>query len=124
MIFPAAVIATIISIAYLLISPFSGILVTLLLKPVIDASWNHYFFGLNCLDVIGLALPVLIIMRIIDSERRGLFELPLSRVAIAYLLCQIVGFVLMISHSNLIVSAEYCTRIVSGFLGFFKPQVH
>lgn len=124
MIFLTAIIATIVSISFLIISPLNGVLVTVMLKPIIDASWRNYYFGLNLLMVIGVAIPLLIFPRIIGSEDNKFFEMPLSKIGTAYLLSYLIGFIIMVYNNSIMDSIEFLSRIVSGFLGFFMFQFY
>ena len=86
MIFLIAILATAVSITYLLVSPVKGILLTVLFKSVIDATWNTHFFGVNMLMVIGVIIPLLVLPRIFLKRDGQKLKMPLYVVGLLFFL--------------------------------------
>ena len=122
MITHAAVLATIVSLLFLVTSPLNGVLVTVMLRPLVDASWRSTLFGFNCLMLLGAAVPLLVLPRILRTGPRHFFRMPLSRVGIAYLLTILPGVALLAIETDVVLTANYFFRLVNGFLGFFMFQ--
>lgn len=101
----------------LTISPYWGLLVTVLFKPIIDASWKSTFMGLNCLRVLGVAVPVILIFRMLIDR----VKMPLAWLWLAYLLSNLLGFVIILNKEP-IESLDFIFRILNGFIGFYLFQ--
>ena len=124
MIFFSAIFATSVCIIYLLFSPVNGVLVTVMLKPLIDASWKTTFFGVNCLKLIGLAVPLIILPQIIWSREKPFFDMPLASVGVAFFVAQFVGITGLFAVGDVENSIDYLLRSLNGFLGFFMFQYY
>jgi O-antigen ligase len=122
MIFPLAILATGISIVFLLLSPMNGVLLTLLFKPLIDASWGDHFFGVNALMLIGVTVPLLILPRIIFSRDEKIYTMPLALTGLLFFFSNVFGVVGLIAEGNYSGSIEIFFRALNGFLGFYMFQ--
>lgn len=123
MIFPISILATAICLLSLLIVPTLGVFITLVLKPIIDASWNQYFFGVNCLKILGFFVPLLLLPRILFSRAEGgILKKSMILVAVIYLLLNCFGTISMIGHGNYQSAVEIFLRSLNGFLGFLMIQ--
>ena len=112
--------ATAISILLLLFSPANGVLFTFAFKPVIDATWDKYFMGINCLKLIGAAFPVLILPRIMFSQEKGLFSLPLSGVGTLFFFSNLIGILFILVYSaNYSNAAELFFRSLNAYVAIF-----
>jgi len=124
MIFPVAILATAISLALLLFSPVNGVLAIVLLRPVIDASYANSFLGVNCLEIVGFFVPLLILPRIIGARDRTFFDMPLSKIGLIYLASYMLGVTGLVAAGKISGAAELFFRVLNGFLGFFMFQFY
>ena len=120
----AALLATIASIVLLLFSPFNGVLTTVMLKSFVDASWDKTFLGINSLQTLSVALPVLILPRILFSRTRRFFDMELTGIALAVFFTSMIGVSGLLAAGKFYSSVEYFFRIVSGCMGFVLFQYY
>jgi O-antigen ligase len=124
MIFVAGLIATIVATFQLLVAPLNGVLSTLMVKSLIDATWDKGFLGMNCIKVLSVAVPLLVIPRIIFSKTRRFFDMELSGVAVAIFVSSIIGVTGLVAAGKFQDSIDYFFRVLSGFLGFVLFQYY
>jgi O-antigen ligase len=93
-------------------------------KSLIDASWENRFLGVNCLQIIGVFLPLLIFPRIIFSKNSNFFKNKLAYVALFYLFTNLLGCMALIAEGRYNVASEVFFRVLNGTLGFFMFQVY
>lgn len=106
----------------LFIFPMNGILVTLAFKPVIDATWNNGFLGMNLLRIIGVAVPLLILPRILHSRGKQFLNMELAWVAIALFSFNMLGATGLVAAGKFNASLDFFLRVLNGFLSFFLFQ--
>jgi cytochrome c oxidase subunit IV len=103
----------------LLIVPSWGIVLALMSKPVIDATWDFDVGEGSLLYIIGVAVPLLLLPRILRRE----FRLPRYRsiqlIAAVYLLSQVLGSYSRLLHQDYMGCAEVWMRALNGYVGFF-----
>ena len=109
----------ILSCSLLLLNPYYGVLATFFSKPIIDAAFLGYISFLRYPQIIGFAVPVLILPRIIIQKGRLFFSSPLAIIATIYLFSNIFAFVLIFNKDDFIGSINFALRILNGYLGFF-----
>ena len=68
MIFLLATLLTGLAIFLLLVRPYAGFLLVLAAKPLIDMTWGQNISGVNLLKVIGVAMPLLLLPRLLASS--------------------------------------------------------
>ncbi len=124
MIFALAAISTLVSIVLLALTPVGGVLVTMMLKPIIDASWNHYFAGINLLRLVGVLVPLLLLPRILLKNGAMIFRLPLAVVGGLYFCSNLFGVMGLISTWQIMGASELFFRVLNGTLGFFMLQTY
>lgn len=129
MIFVAAAILTFVALASTMWNPHAGILFSLFSRPIIDASWDKTVLGLNCLDVIGAGLPLIVLFRMLSSRQINFKALPLLPLWLVYLFSNVVAFGMILvaqgfSAEKILPSLEYGFRVLNGFVGFYAFQAY
>jgi len=119
MLFLFALISTVVCLIYLVTSPFRGLLLLFTLRPVIDVSWKYSLGGFNLLDVVGVAVPLLFLPRILTEKSFLLNNQRWKYLAIGYLMCNSLGFVFLLLDHQYLQFANLLLRSLNGFLGFF-----
>ena len=117
--FAAAAVLLVISGIALLFSPFWGIIITFVAKPVIDTTWGAAFGGFKLLDVVGIMFPTLLLPRVLSSSELTGPPLRIRRLAYVYLASQTLGSLSLAFAGNFPMFAEVWFRSINGFLGFF-----
>ncbi len=119
MLFLFSLISTVICLIYLVISPFRGLLLLFALKPVIDVSWNYSFGGFNLLAVVGVAVPLLFLPRILTEKSFLLNNQRWKYLAIGYLISNSLSCGFLLLDHQYLQFIELLMRSLNGFLGFF-----
>ena len=119
MLFLFSLISTVVCLIYLVTSPFRGLLLLFALKPVIDASWNYSFGGFNLLRVVGVAVPLLFLPRILTKKSFLLNNQRWKYLAIGYLMCNSLSIVFLLLDHQYLQFANLLLRSLNGFLAFF-----
>lgn len=108
-----------VAVVALAVFPFWGVVITLAVRPIVDATWRYSIGGFNLLDVLGAAFPLFLLPRVLNRHA----FLPMSRgmryAALGFFLCQVLGAVTLLIEHNWILCAEVCMRALNGYLGFF-----
>lgn len=117
-----ALFLTLITLFTLTLNPTKGVLLLIALKPIIDTSWDKAFLGTNCLRIIGVSVPIIIIFRIIFSNDGRLFDMPLTIPWILYAFVNFISFVMIMSFGRGIRSLDFFFRSINGFVGFYMFQ--
>lgn len=117
MILVLAIIGTIASVGALVIWPYWGFVITLAAKPVVDASWNYSWGSVNLLDVIGVAIPLLLLPRL-ASRAEGIPN-RIRWLALGYFLCCCLGSITLFLEHDYHSVAELWLRSLNGYIGFF-----
>ena len=125
MIFFLASLLSIISLVLLFIKPYIGILMRIMSKPGIDASWEStLFMNINWLKVVGVSVPILILIKILLSSKKNFFQYHLALIGIVYLFSSLFGIFGVLSFGNLYQALDFFARILNGFLAFFMLQAY
>ena len=119
-----SLISTVVCLIYLLISPFRGLLLLFALKPVIDATWNYSFGGFNLLRVIGVAVPILFLPRILTKKSFLLNNRKWKNLAIGYLIANSLGSSFLLLDYQYMEFLDLLMRSLNGFLGFFLLAIY
>jgi len=119
MLFLFSLISTVVCLIYLVTSPFRGLLLLFALRPVIDASWNYSFGGFNLLAVVGVAVPLLFLPRILTEKSFLLNNRRWKYLAIGYLISNSLSCGFLLLDHQYLQFVELLMRSLNGFLGFF-----
>ncbi len=120
MILIAAILSAIVSIFLLMLSPVNGMLFTIMVKSLIDATWENYFFGVTLLQIIGITVPLLMLAHILRSHRFSPLKNPLIRVGlILFLWNTMVSIGMAIDNDNVINAVNYFFRNFNFFMAMF-----
>ena len=95
-----------------------GILAAFLFKPVIDTGYLTYFGGIRLPELVGVAVPLLVLMRSFTPGQK-LSEMPLFRIWLIYLIYNVLTFSL---YGDAISSIGLSFRVLNGFVGFYMMQ--
>ncbi len=68
MIFGLAVILTALALLLLLVRPYTGFLLIIASKPLIDMTWEQNISGFNLLKVVGVMMPILLVPRLLACK--------------------------------------------------------
>ena len=98
-----------------------GILVTFLLKPIIDASWKVSFGGIGLLDLVGVALPVLVLARSFAPGQK-LSDIPLFRIWLIFIIYNVLTYATYALVKGPLISIEFSFRVLNGFVGYYMIQ--
>ncbi len=120
MILAFAAVATGLVLALLVISSTWGIPVLFAAKPIIDATWRSSFSGYSLLDLIGVAVPSIMVVRMALTHRHSFFNRHLSSIAFTLFAWNVVVAVGMFAtNENPQVAADYFFRSLSFCLAVF-----
>jgi O-antigen ligase len=121
-IFLLAAACTLVAIYYLMRDVRKGILVTIAVKPIIDATWNYSFMDLSLLKIIGILFPILILGHAL-VRRESIFRFPLSFFWILYIYDNIwISTLVGLYENSPLEGMEYFFRILNGFAAFLMFQ--
>jgi O-antigen ligase len=120
--FYLSIIFTLASIFALIIDPKNGILVTLLLKPVIDTTWDLAFLNIKLGYVIGVGVPIIILAHAaISPNDERISKVPLIGFWAAYILINFIACQLII-YNEFQRGLDLFFKILNGFIGFYWFQ--
>jgi O-antigen ligase len=122
MIIGGAALLSFIALLFLVINPQMGLLLMIAFKPIIDASWNYSVFGFNCLQVIAVGLPVILIFRMLFSNANNTYVMPLFWPWSIYVFANFLAFAVILSLGKGLNGLELVFRVLNGFVGFFMFQ--
>ena len=118
-----AVLATFLVFMTFLASTQLGILLVFVAKPVIDASWAHSIGSINALKVVGLMVPMFVLLRSSNPERR-LTDLPFIWIWFIYVAYNIMTYVIGTSERDILKGVELSVRILNGLVGYYMLQAY
>ncbi len=121
MIFYLSVTAAFFLLVTLFVNVNFGILAAFLFKPLIDASWNVSFGGINLLGLVGVAVPLLVLVRSFTPGQK-LSEIPLFRIWLIFLIYNVLTYSLYAFDKGPIGSIELGFRVLNGFVGYYMIQ--
>lgn len=120
--------ASITAIFFLLLTSKFGVKYLLAVKGVIDAGWSSLSetggFVLNTSRIVGAVVPILVLPKILYKAGGDFFSLPLSRVAVLFLMSNLIGTAMMIASGGFAGAVMYFLRVLNGFIGFYMFQVY
>lgn len=119
MILALGVISVIASIVTLTIFPFWGIVITVLTKPIIDTTWNVSFGGVNLLEIISVAFPLLLLPRLLYRGKDIFIDNRLKWIALGYFVSYSLGSLILFLDRDYRTFAELWMRSLNGYVGFF-----
>jgi len=120
MIIILAIIATFCALLILLINPYVAVHFVIAVKPLIDATWKSNLFGVSLLDIVGVAVPSLMLIYILRSKHFIIGSIPLAKVGLVLLAWNILVSIGMFSmHGNVFSAADYAFRSLNFFAGIF-----
>lgn len=115
------------TITIVLVSLFNikwGILLAIATKPIIDASWNHYFFGVNTLQIIGVFFPTLVIVKSVLAGK-SFRDIPYSNMWLIYLFYNFFSASLILFNKldpKTILNVSL--RVLNGYVGYYMLQTY
>lgn len=119
--------ATLTSLVFVTIGGRFGVYYMLFMRPIIDASWATSFtVGLKVTGgrIFGTLIPFILLPKIIFSRKTNFFKLPLSKIALLFILSNFSGFAIVAIQGNYYTGIEYVLRVLNGFLAFFLYQFY
>lgn len=119
--FYLSVTAAFIMLVTLLVNVNFGILAAFLLKPVTDTSYLTYFGGIRLPELVGVAVPLLVLMRSFTPGQK-LSEMPLFRIWLIYLIYNVLTFSIIAFDRGALSSIGLSFRVLNGFVGFYMIQ--
>jgi len=122
MLFLFSILLTFISLSALAFDPKIGILVTLVLKPIIDTTWDNVFFGMKLTYAMGVGVPILIgFHALLNLRGEGFSKMPLFLLWLIYVLWNFIAVQTIIYNAPLR-GVEIFFRTLNGFIGFYMFQ--
>jgi O-antigen ligase len=119
MIFFVALFFTVSAICLLFVSGSAGVLASVTFRPVIDASWGDYFFGMNCLRLIGVAFPTLVLFRFLFLQRERPDRFILLWAWALYLCLNMMSLSISVGAGEVEYASNVFFRLINGFVGFY-----
>ncbi|UHD16235.1 hypothetical protein [Thiocapsa bogorovii] len=110
----------------LLFAPMYGILAAVVSKPIIDMGWDAgiAIFGLRPMDLIGVGLPAVLLIWMASSAAGRPRPMQFLGIWCAYLLCSLLGALMMAVGGDMVGSLSFMFRILNGFVGFYMFQTY
>ena len=108
-----------ISVSAVSVNPFVGILLLFTFQPIIAASWNSTFAGINALQLVGTMFPIVMIARMFLTADYGGKRLHLLVVWLLYIFVTLISTASIVAKSNYIEAIENFIKIFNGFIGFY-----
>ena len=115
-----------ISILALIANPAVGMVIVFIIKPLIDASWEHFLFlGLRVPEVYSGLIPIILLVHMALSKREGSFaRMPLKGLWLTYS-AYILMFSFIIAYGGDSKSgASVFFRYINGIIGFHFIQAY
>jgi O-antigen ligase len=110
------------TIGALLVSPYVGWQVAFIAKPLVDIGWTPEYFvlGLSPLEIVGAALPAILLAR--AAVLRGEFprSMPLRIPWMLYMGSVLMGCVLFAFNGELVSAASFGLRALNGFVAYYS----
>jgi O-antigen ligase len=125
MLFYLAGLATCWVVIVLLAFPSIGVLLALMARPIVDATWNHPIVGnLRWTEVISVAIPVeiLIFMALRAKSSQSIKRLPLLNIWYLNLSATFISFCLISIEQGPIAAFSVFFRQINGFVGYYMGQ--
>lgn len=113
--------------AFLYSAP-AGIMIAFLGKPVIDATWNYSFGGINALKIVGVLVPIMFFAYAV-ANRSPARRTPLLSIWLIYSVytCLSYGFKLAYAEdpvNEFIKVVEYSFRTLNGLAAYLMVQAY
>lgn len=102
----------------LAVSPYRGVVILMATYPIVAMTWKTKIWELGLLDLVGVAVPVLLIPRLLKTEMQSSSLVKWRRVAVLYLLANAVGVILPLAEVGVINRLDNGVRALNGFVGF------
>jgi hypothetical protein len=108
-----------ITIFLLLRKPYFGVLFAIAAKPTIDTAWNLSLGGVSALELIGVALPTIILGRLVLQRPYEFKRVPGGAVWTLFIFANIGGFSIMLASGKAFSAVEMCFRVLNGVAGYY-----
>ena len=106
-----------IGILLLIHRPRLGVLFIILAKPTIDTAWNVNIGGINALELIGVAVPLLVLGNLVLHRPDEFRRLPGGLVWSIFMLANVAGFAIMLASGKGYGALETFFRVLNGMAG-------
>lgn len=123
MLIVAASILTFLTVAALLFSGLLGVLVALFSKPIIDATWDYQFGGVNLLQIVGVLLPIIVLFRGVSADYR-LGQMPFFGIWVVYALYNAITYSFVAFERSFLASLDLTFRMLNGLAGYYMLQAY
>ena len=118
MIIIAAIFATFFALVILLTNPYLAVHFVIAVKPLIDATWDSSLLGVSLLDVIGVAVPSLMLFYILRSKHFNIGSIPLAKIGVIFVSWNLfVSAGMFLMHGDVFSAADYAFRSLNFFAG-------
>jgi len=121
MVIVIAFLGLLLTLIVLIFSSQFGILSALAFKPFIDATFDYQFFMFKFTEIIGGAMPLILLPRIFFSRNIRFFNLDFSIMGTLYLFANLIAITGFFTGEspNFRSASNYFFRILNGYLGMF-----
>jgi small basic protein len=123
MLIAAALLLTVASLACLIFSSQVGVLLIYFAKPIIDATWDTQFGGVNLLQVLGIAFPTIVILRSFRNPIR-LAQIPFAKLWLLYIAYSAFSFSFIAFDKSVLNWVDYTFRALNGLAAFYVLQAY
>ena len=126
MLLTSALLLSVVTLGTLALNPFAGVLLLVVAKPIIDATWEHVLVAGMPLTQITSGLVPLIVLGHLCFSKPGqqLSRMPLRGIWIAYTVCLCSSAVLIIYDQDARSGLSVLLRHTNGFIGFYMMQAY
>ncbi|TKB73756.1 MAG: hypothetical protein E8D46_07650 [Nitrospira sp.] len=125
-ILPVAMGLGFISILALIANPAVGMVIVFIIKPLIDASWEHFLFlGLRVPEVYSGLIPIILLGHMAISKRENsLARMPLKGLWLAYSTYILIFSFIIAYGGDSKSGASVFFRYINGIIGFYFIQAY
>ncbi len=104
---------------YLLVyRPMIGVLFIFISKSTIDMSWNYDISGISALQLLGAAVPILVLSNLVLYRTHEFKKVPGNKFWLIFLWANIGGFAVMAGNGDGLAAFESFLRVLNGFAGY------
>lgn len=118
-----SIVLLLIIVAAFFVKARTGVLVTFMSKPVIDASWSYFYAAISPVRATGVLLPVLVLMRCLGRDSR-ITRIPLFGLWTAYVAYSIFTYSFNVFEFGFIKFIELAFRALNGIVGYYMIQAY
>jgi O-antigen ligase len=126
MLLTSALLLSFITLGVLVLSPFAGVLLLFVLKPIIDSTWEHVLVaGMPLTQIVAGLVPLIVLGHLcLSKPGQQLSRMPLRGIWIAYTVCLCSSAVLIIHDQDARSGLSVLLRHINGFIGFYMVQAY